>query len=105
MQALLHDPLWSPRNPNRVRALLGSFARSNPIGFHRRDGAGYALLFAQIPVLDALNPQVAARQLTVLENWRRLDAARQALISTQLQALPALGLSRDSNDVVTRLLA
>ena len=105
VQALLHDPLWSPRNPNRVRALLGNFARSNPIAFHRRDGAGYALLFAQIPVLDALNPQVAARQLTVLENWRRLDAARQALISSQLQALPALGLSRDSNDVVTRLLA
>jgi aminopeptidase N len=106
VQALLHDPLWTPRNPNRVRALLGSFARNNPVGFHRRDGAGYALLFAQVPVLDALNPQVAARQLTVLENWRRLDPARQALIGGQLEALAArVSLSRDSSDVVARLRA
>ena len=105
MQALLHDPVWTPRNPNRVRALLGSFARSNPVAFHRRDGAGYALFFAQLPLLDALNPQVAARQLTVLENWRRLDPARRALIGGQLEALAATGLSRDCADVVARLRA
>jgi aminopeptidase N len=104
VQALLHDPVWNPRNPNRVRALLGSFARSNPVAFHRRDGAGYALLFAQLPGLDALNPQVAARQLTVLENWRRLDPARRALIGGQLEALATQPLSRDCADVVARLL-
>jgi aminopeptidase N len=104
VQALLRDPAWQPRNPNRVRAVLGSFARGNAVAFHRRDGAGYALLFAQIPVLDALNPQVAARQLTVLENWRRLDEARRTLIEGHLQALRARDLSRDGADVVARLL-
>jgi aminopeptidase N len=104
VQALLRDPLWQPRNPNRVRAVLGSFARNNAIAFHRRDGAGHALLFAQVPVLDGINPQVAARQLTVLENWRRLDDTRQASIKAGLDSLARLPLSRDLADVVARLL-
>jgi aminopeptidase N len=103
MQALLRDPLWLPRNPNRVRAVLGSFARNNAVAFHRRDGAGHALLFAQVPVLDGINPQVAARQLTVLENWRRLDAVRQGSIAAGLESLSRLPLSRDAADVVARL--
>jgi aminopeptidase N len=104
VHALLRDPVWAPRNPNRVRAVLGSFARGNAVAFHRRDGAGYALLFAQIPLLDALNPQVAARQLTVLENWRRLDPLRQQLLHQQLSTLATRELSRDCADVVARLL-
>ena len=103
VQALLRDPLWQPRNPNRVRAVLGSFARNNVVAFHRRDGAGHALLFAQVPVLEGINPQVAARQLTVLENWRRLDDARQASIAAGLESLSRLPLSRDVTDVVARL--
>jgi aminopeptidase N len=103
--ALLRDPLWTPRNPNRVRAVLGNFARGNVVAFHRRDGAGYGLLFGQIATLDALNPQVAARQLAALEYWRRLDPARQGLIEAGLRALAAPGLSRDCADVTARLLA
>ena len=102
--ALLRDPLWTPRNPNRVRAVLGNFARTNVVGFHRRDGAGYALLFDQALALDALNPQVAARQLTVLENWQRLDPQRRGLVADGLRRLEAGTLSRDCADVVTRLL-
>jgi aminopeptidase N len=102
---LLREPLWLPRNPNRVRALLGSFARGNAVAFHRRDGAGYDLFFAQIAPLDAINPQVAARQLPAIENWRRLDPLRRELIERQLRALGALDLSRDCRDVVARLLA
>jgi aminopeptidase N len=104
LHLLLRDPVWVPRNPNRVRAVLGSFARGNAVAFHRRDGAGYALWFAQIPALDALNPQVAARQLTALENWQRLDPARRTQIERHLRQLGAGALSRDCADVVQRLL-
>jgi aminopeptidase N len=103
--ALLDTPHWQPRNPNRVRALLGSFARSNPAALHRRDGAGYALLFSQVPIIDALNPQVASRLLGALETWRRLDADRQAMIEAGLHALRARGLSRDCGEMLERLLA
>jgi aminopeptidase N len=102
---LLSSPHWIPRNPNRVRALLGSFARSNPAAFHRADGAGYALLFAQLPKIDALNPQVAARLLGALEAWQRFDAGRRELIEAGLRGLAAQGLSRDCGEMLERLLA
>ena len=102
---LLSSSHWNPRNPNRVRALLGSFARSNPAAFHRADGAGYGLLFAQLPKIDALNPQVAARLLGSLEAWQRFDAGRRELIEAGLRGLAAQGLSRDCGEMLERLLA
>ncbi|MCG6116958.1 MAG: aminopeptidase N [Aquimonas sp.] len=103
--ALLAGPHWLPRNPNRVRALLGSFIRANPAAFHRGDGGGYRLLFAQVPLLDALNPQVASRLLGALEAWRRLDAGRQARIEAGLRELAGHALSADSGEMLERLLA
>jgi aminopeptidase N len=88
-----------------VRALLGSFARNNPIACHRRDGAGYALLFEQIAIIDALNPQVAARLLTALEPWQRFDPERRALIEAGLRGLLEQRPSADLHDVLRRLLA
>ena len=40
VERLLAHPAFSWSNPNRVRAVLGVFAMSNLVGFHRRDGAG-----------------------------------------------------------------
>ncbi len=106
LRALLSDPtLWQPGSPNRVRAVLGSFARSNPIACHRRDGAGYDLLFEQIAKQDAINPQVAARLLTALEAWQRLDQDRRTRISAGLRGLLDNAPSADLRDVVVRLLA
>ena len=42
-RGLLDHEAFTLENPNRVRALIGAFARGNPTGFHRADGAGYAL--------------------------------------------------------------
>ncbi len=105
VQALLASEHWKPANPNRVRALLGNLARNNPLAFHRRDGAGYALLAGQAAALDAINPQVAARLLSAFEPWRRLDAGRAALVEHQLRALQARVASGDARDLLQRLLA
>lgn len=102
---LLSSPHWIPRNPNRVRALLGSFTRSNPAAFHRADGAGYALLFEQLPKIDTLNPQVAARLLGALEAWKRFDPDRRELIEAGLHGLRMPTLSRDCSEMLERLLA
>jgi hypothetical protein len=40
----------------------------------------------------------------VLENWRRLDPLRRKLLHEHLQTLQQAVLSRDSADVVQRLL-
>jgi len=105
VQQILSGPHWIARNPNRVRALLGSFARSNPEGFHRADGPGYALLIEQIPEIDHINPQVASRLLTAFEAWRRLDRPRQARIESGLRGLLTEGLSRDCSEMLERLMA
>ena len=91
--------------PDRVRAVLGNFARGNPHAFHRRDGAGYRLLGEQIAILDAINPQVAARLLSALENWRRYDTGRQAQAEAVLRQLQDSVQSPDGRDLLARLLA
>ena len=83
---------------------LGSFARGNPLGFHRRDGAGYALLAGLLPALDAANPQVAARLLGSFESWRRWQAPRGAQAQAVLQGLAGQLVSPDCRDLLQRLL-
>ena len=104
VRALLDSPWWTPTNPNRVRAILGSFSRMNPTAFHHVDGSGYALLAEQLPVLDAINPQVAARLLTGFESWRRWSGGRDALARQTLEKLKGRLNSRDANDLLGRLL-
>ncbi|HTA65191.1 MAG TPA: aminopeptidase N C-terminal domain-containing protein, partial [Xanthomonadaceae bacterium] len=103
-RALLESPWWTPTNPNRVRAILGSFSRMNPTAFHRNDGAGYALLVGQLPLLDGINPQVAARLLAGFESWRRWSGGRDELARHHLETLRGRLASRDANDLLNRLL-
>lgn len=105
VRALLESPWWTPTNPNRVRAVLGSFARMNPVAFHRADGAGYDLLEEHLPRLDAVNPQVAARLIGAFENHARLTGPRAQLARTALVRLRATTHSRDAQDLLNRLLA
>jgi aminopeptidase N len=93
------------RNPNRVRALIGSFA-ANPVPFHRADGAGYALYTDTLTALDPVNPQVAARMVSPLGQWRRYDEGRQVLMRAQLQRILDLpGLSRNTFEMASKSLA
>jgi aminopeptidase N len=102
---LLGHPAFTTANPNRVRALLGSFAAGNLLGFHRADGAGYRLVMDQVIALDRANPQVAARLATSFGRFRRYDAARQALMRAELERLAATpGLSKDTADIAARSL-
>ena len=105
VEALLGHPDFTLRNPNRVRALVGGFAGGNPLHFHDAGGSGYAFLADQVLALDPLNPQMAARLLTPLGRWRRVDASRQALMTAQLsRILAAPDLSRDSYEIASKSL-
>ncbi len=103
--ALMQSPWWIPTNPNRVRAVLGAYARSNPLGFHRRDGRGYALVAEQIAALDAVNPQVASRLLGAFESWRHLAPPLRARSREALASLDGRVASPDGRDLLQRLLA
>jgi aminopeptidase N len=103
--ALAEHADFSLRNPNRLRSLVGSFCAGNQVRFHRSDGAGYAFLGRIVTELDGLNPQVAARMVSIFNPWRRFDAGRQALIKAELEQIGAKpGLSKPVFEIVSRAL-
>jgi aminopeptidase N len=106
VESLFKHEHFSLHNPNRVRALLGSFCFRNPLGFHCIDGSGYRLLTTCLLELDAINPQVASRLITPLLSWSRLDPIRQNLIKDCLTKLSDKAeLSRDLGEKITKSLA
>ncbi|MFC5741568.1 aminopeptidase N [Dyella tabacisoli] len=105
VQLLAGDPAFTLKNPNRVNALFGAWARSNPAGFHRADGAGYRWLVQQLRPLDALNPQVAARLATVLNGWKRLEPVRREAARSAISSLTTgPELSRNLTEIVQNIL-
>lgn len=106
VKALMHHPAFTLKNPNKVRALIGAFAGQNLVNFHAADGSGYRFLADLVIELNALNPQIASRQLAPLTRWRKYDAARQALMKGELERILASGeLSSDVYEVVSKSLA
>ena len=105
VRSLMGHPVFSLKNPNRVRALIGAFAIGNPLRFHDRSGAGYRLVREVVQTLDSINPQTAARMAAAFETWRRYDTARQQLIRSELEAIVARpGLSANLYEVATKML-
>jgi aminopeptidase N len=92
---LMNHPDFTLSNPNRARALIGSFG-VNQTRFHDVSGRGYRLYADAIIALDKINPQTAAKQVPALGRWRRFDDARQALMQAELQrVVDTPGLSKD----------
>ena len=92
------------KNPNRFRSVFGGLAM-NHAGFHKADGSGYDLLADWLIKLDAKNPQTTARMCTAFQTWRRYDADRQTKMRAALTRISQTpGLSRDTTEMVTRLL-
>lgn len=102
---LLNHEQFEWTSPNRVRALLGQFAQHNPVAFHRADGAGYRLWCQGLAHLDALNPQMAARLLGVVMDWRKLAEPLQGLLLNELKQWQSTGLSSQSSAVMEQLFA
>jgi aminopeptidase N len=104
VRALMNHPDFELRNPNKVRALIGSFAGSNPVSFHRRDGAGYTLVADAVIELNSVNPQIASRLLNPLTKWSNYPG-RSAQMLTELQRIAAVSdLSPDVFEVVSKSL-
>jgi aminopeptidase N len=104
VRELATHPDFDLRNPNRIRALVGAFT-ANQVRFHDATGAGYRFLADTVIQLDPSNPQVAARMVGPLGQWRRMDNARQALMQAELRRILALsGLSTNTFEMVSKSL-
>jgi aminopeptidase N len=105
VKELTAHPAFTLKNPNKVYALLGSFA-ANQANFHAADGAGYDLLVEQSLAIDSINPQVASRLARNFERYRRFEPRRRALMRAALEKVAGTpGISRESAEVVGKALA
>ncbi|MSP02179.1 MAG: aminopeptidase N [Acetobacteraceae bacterium] len=106
VRALSAHPDFDLKNPNRIRSLVGAFAGANQVRFHEKSGEGYRFLADIVIQLDPANPQVAARIVGPLGQWRRMDIARQGLMKTELDRILALaGLSTNTYEMVSKSVA
>lgn len=101
---LLQHPAFNFKQPNKVRAVIGSFCHANPRHFHASDGSGYIFLADMLIKMDKINPQIASRLATPFTRWRQFNRQRQQLINVQLNRLIALDLSPDLQELVSKSL-
>lgn len=105
IKRLKQDPAFTMKNPNRVRALIGTFAAANMVRFHDSQGKGYGLVTDAVLELDADNPQIAARLAGSFKNWRMLEVTRRNAMKAALRRILAhKGLSRDTTEIVSKSL-
>jgi aminopeptidase N len=106
VHALLEHPLFDETNPNRLRSLLGAFFHQNLPGFHRADGAGYALWAEQVLLIDRRNSQLASRMARALDRWARFEPGRREAMRRALEQVAAdAKLSPDVREVVSKALS
>ena len=92
-------------NPNRVRSLIGTFSFFNVAGFHNIDGTGYKFIADYLIELNQVNPQVAARIITPLIQWQKVDKTRQLLMQQQIMRIgDTKGLSKDLFEKISKSL-
>ncbi|HEX2561566.1 aminopeptidase N C-terminal domain-containing protein, partial [Phenylobacterium sp.] len=103
---LTAHPAFDAKNPNRLRALVSTFASMNPSRFHDPSGAGYRFLADQILAVDAINPSVAARLVEPLGGWRRYRPEYGELMKAELQRIVGTeGLSKNVYELASKALA
>ncbi|WP_133139951.1 aminopeptidase N [Legionella genomosp. 1] len=105
VRKLLQHPAFSIKNPNKVRALIGSFCQANPRNFHAMDGRGYEFLTEMLLQMDQINPQIAARLATPFTRWQQYNLPRQSMMQNQLHELARHKLSNDLKELVTKSMA
>ncbi len=105
IQSLTDHEAFTLENPNRARSLLGPFAAGNLTAFHSADGSGYTFFADQILAMDKINPQIAARSLTLMNNWKMFERKRVKLARAELERIAASPkLSKDTMEIVDRML-
>lgn len=105
LKKLQKHPDFNIRNPNRARSLFAAFAMNNPVCFHAEDGSGYDFLKDAIIELNTINPQIAARLMTPLRDWKRYTSQRRKYMKATLEnILLTHNLSPDVFEIASKSL-
>lgn len=104
IQALAEHREFTVDNPNRFRALIGTFISTNPTVFHAKDGSGYRFVAKQLRRIINTNPQIAAGTLKGFAVVSRMCNHRKQLVKDELTQLAKTeGIGADVVEVIERL--
>ncbi len=105
VRSLLDHASYDSRNPNRIRALLATFAFGNAVSFHQESGEGYKFIADRILEIDGFNPQSAARLAGAFQQWARYGDGFKDRMKQALQSIASAGrLSQDVKEIVVKSL-
>lgn len=105
IRKLAKHPSFTLKNPNRARSLIFGFCMNNMAQFHARDGSGYIFWGEAVLALDQINPQIAARLSRSLTQYNRYTPELKKQARKTLKHIAASKLSRDTNEIITKILA
>lgn len=105
VMALLDHEAFDMSNPNKVYALVGGFSQ-NARHFHAKDGKGYKFLAQMVMLLNAKNPQVAARMIEPLLHWKKFEGDNRVSMRDALNTIKNQPkLSEDVFELVSKALS
>ena len=100
----MKDKNFEYKNPNFVRATIGSFQNNNIELFHAKDDSGYKFVANQIITIDKSNPQIAARIITPMTNISKFNHNTKKRMKKYLQLILNSNPSNDVYEVISKAL-
>ena len=100
----MQHPAFDPKNPNKLRVVLGAFMAGNPVKFYAEDGSGFEFIAGCLIDIDKRNPQLAARMALPLTRIGAYSEQRQQQMRTVLETLQAAAQSNDLSEVIEKAL-
>ncbi len=101
---ILKNRNFEYKNPNYVRAVIGSFLSNNIELFHAKDGSGYKFVVDQIITIDKINPQTAARIIKPMTYTSKFDKNTKNNIEEYLKQILNSNPSNDVFEVISKSL-
>lgn len=102
VKKLIHHPAFDIHNPNNVYAIFVTLGE-NTLRFHDKSGEAYRLLADTVLLIDKNNPQLSARIVNPLTQWRQIDVERGALMKAELmRLLDTKKLSENLYEIVSK---
>ena len=105
LKQLMQHPAFDPKNPNKLRVVLGAFMSGNPVRFYATDGSGFEFIADCLIDIDKRNPQLAARMALPLTRMGAYSVARQRQMRRALERLQMAVQSTDLGEVLEKALA
>jgi aminopeptidase N len=103
--ALEQHPAFDATNFSQSLQYYGGFFRQNRVAFHDPGGRGYEFLADRLLMIDGLGRSGSQYIMPQINQWRRYDAARQALMRRALERVAATpGISKGLRESVSRAL-